>query len=222
MKRMLSRIVGCTILVSMVCIFAAPAGASPTIQIGDTVEVVYVNTGPGVWVNITTPAYSGALIAGFQNIVVDGVPMASFCIESRQFSSTSSLLYEVAALEDAPVPGPAMGEADAMDIMKVWSWWKDSSHSAMDTAVAQCVIWEIRDDGNFLTGDFVLNTAGVRAQAQILLNALPTLTEYTPMLALVNDGHQGYGIPFVPAPGALLLSSLGLGLVSWSRRRRML
>ncbi|MEN6575624.1 MAG: hypothetical protein ABFD90_04715 [Phycisphaerales bacterium] len=209
--------------VLLACLLTAgSAMAGPTLQIGDTVEVVYTNTNPGDWVNITVPGFSGTTFAGFQNLKVDGVSMASFCISTHERSSTAPQLYTVAALEDAPVPAPAMGEANAMDIMKVWSWWKNSTQTGLDACVAQVTIWEIMDDGDFLTGEFVLNTASVRAEAQNLLNALPDLTEYTPMLALTSDGYQDYGVPVVPAPGALLLGSLGLSLVSWSRRRRML
>lgn len=222
MRSIANRIVGCMILASLVCVLTAPVGAAPTIQIGDTVEVAYVKTGPGVWVNITSTGYSGSLLAGFQNLKVDGVPTQSFCICFDELSTKATLPYTVAALKNAPVPGPAMGEANAMDIMKVWSWWENSAKTPMDAGIAQVVVWEIVDDRNFLTGDFILNTASVRTQAQVLLNALPSLTEYTPMLALTHNGKQDYGIPFIPAPGALLLSSLGLGLVSWSRRRKML
>ncbi|MEN6577638.1 MAG: hypothetical protein ABFD90_14940 [Phycisphaerales bacterium] len=212
----------CMILASLVCVLAAPAGGAPTIQIGDTVEVVHVSTNPGMWANVTLPTFSGSVVIGTQNIKVDGVRMQAFCIDYREMSSTLPNLYTVAEMADAPLPGPAMGEADAMDVMKVWSWWKDSGQTAMDAAVAQVVVWEILDDGNFLTGDFKLNTVGLRTQAQGLLDALPTLTEYTPMLALTSRGYQDYGIPFVPAPGAVLLGSFGLAVLSWSRRHRML
>jgi hypothetical protein len=172
--------------------------AMPTI--GDTVDVTYIKTDPGVWVNVVQPGYSGALIAGIQSLIVDGSRVQAFCIDHRELSSTAAQPYEVALLKDAPVPGPAMGEADATDIMKVWAWWANSSQTPMDAAVAQCVVWEVMDNGDFLTGDFVLNSADVRALSQNLLAALPTLTDETPMLALVSRGFQDYGIPLVPAP----------------------
>lgn len=205
-----------------VLLAAGSVQAAPTIEIGDTVEVVYVKTSPGVPANVVMPVYTGSLIAGFQNITVDGVPMQSFCIDFRELASSVALPYTVAALEDAPVVGPAMGEANAMDIMKVYTWWENSSRTPLDAGVAQVVVWEILDNRDFLTGEFVLNTAGLRAQAQNLLNALPDLTDFTPLLALVNEGSQDFAIPFVPVPGAVLLGSFGLVLVSWSRRHKML
>jgi len=208
------------VLVAVVCAaFAAPAMAG--LSIGDTVQVAYVNSSPGVVVNIATLPYTGNLVAGIHNLMVDGEARQGFCIEYRELASTDTLPYTVSALQDAPVaPSPAMGEAQAMDIQKVWSWWKASDGSALSAAIAQCAVWEIRDDGDFTTGNFVLNTASVRTQAEALLAELPGMTDYTRMVGLTNSGSQGYGVPVVPAPGALLLAGLGMSLVGHLRRRK--
>jgi len=208
------------VIMALVCAaFAAPAMAGLTI--GETVQVAYVNSSPGVVVNIITPPFSGNLVAGIHNLIVDGEALQGFCVEYRQLASTSTLPYTVSALQDAPVaPSPAMGPAQAMDIQKVWSWWKASDGSGFSAAVAQCTVWEIRDDGNFLTGNFQLNTPSVRTQAQALLASLPGMTDYTRMVGLTNPESQGYGVPIVPAPGALLLAGLGVSLVGHLRRRK--
>lgn len=220
MKRMMGKTVRYAIFASLACVLAAPAWGAPTVQIGDTVEVVYVSTGPGVWANVTMPCYSGTLLAGLQNLKVNGEKTQGFCVDFYELSSKAALPYTVEELANAPDQAP-MGEADAMNVMKVWSWWENSAKTASDAGVAQLVVWELLDDGNFQTGDFVLNSSGVKSQAQSLLDALPNLTEYTQMIALINEGAQDYAVP-LPAPGAVLLGSFGLALVSWSRRHKML
>jgi len=208
------------VLMCVVCAaVASPAMAGLTI--GDTVQVAYVDTSPGVVVNVVTPPYSGNLVAGIHNLTVDGETRQGFCIEYRELASTDALPYTVSALQDAPIaPSPAMGAAQAMDIQKVWSWWKASDGSGLSAAIAQCAVWEIRDDGSFDTGNFQLYTAGVRTGAEALLASLPGLTDYTRMVGLTNSGSQGFGVPVVPAPGALLLAGLGASVVGHLRRRK--
>ena len=156
-----------------------------------------------------------------RDLIVDGENRQGFCVEYRQQASTAMLPYTVTALQDAPMaPSPSMGPDQALNVQKIWSWWKASDGSGFSAAVAQCAVWEIRDDGNFGTGNFILNTANVRTGAQALLTSLPGMTDYTRMVGLVNPQSQGYGVPIIPAPGALLLAGLGASLVGHLRRRK--
>jgi hypothetical protein len=190
--------------------------AGPT-SVGSVVEVAYVNSNPGLLLDVVTPVSSAPFVVGIHNLTVDGKSVQGFCIEFSSLVSETPLDYTVTTMESAPT----LTAGQAMDVSKVWSWWKASDGSDLSAAVAQCVVWEITDDGNFLAGDFQLNDDAVRAEAEALLAALPNMTEYARMMALTNGQAQDFAIP-VPAPGAALLASLGLGLISRFRRRNAL
>jgi hypothetical protein len=209
MKRLLFILAICALL-------AGTASAGPMVQYtgvyGQTVGIA------GTW-------HTGSVLAGIYKIKINGVPMDAFCIDLQDTTTGSAVEYAKVDLEDAPdVTGDPslgpMGTAKANEVRKLWDMAYYPAMTQAQAAALQVAIWEVLVDSTYdvTAGGFKLTTADPGAQA--LLDALPNHTGSAGLFALTHKDYQDFTT--VPAPGAILLGSIGIGLVGWMRRRRTL
>ncbi|HPS55845.1 MAG TPA: hypothetical protein PLP05_09610 [Sedimentisphaerales bacterium] len=216
----------------VVAVFVLPAMAVPT------VDVQYTNVSPGQQFDVTFTGYAnyGVVYTGVYNLTLTNstfeYPLNSraFCIEP-QLGTTTNRTYNVVDLKDAPEPqgpnGDPMGVERADLLRELFGRNYDSVVDNKTAAAFQLAVWEIVFDGssnNFTAGNFFINSV-LTDTITLASNWLAAIDGTGPMANLVGLSNLNYQdfvtIYTVPVPGAVILSSMGVALVGWFRRKTL-
>jgi hypothetical protein len=194
----------------------------------DYETATFSNVNPGEVVTIYAPGLQATGWAGDYNFVngsglING-SFLGFCIDINQdIYSNQTVTFGVAALNNAPVPGQAMGTYRANLIRELWANdYLASQQSNSNAAAFQISIWEIINEatGNPLdvtSGTFRVtdSNAATLQTANLWLSQLDLTGNGAGnqnLVALTNDTYQDYvvnGPVTAPAPSGLVLAGGG-------------
>jgi hypothetical protein len=206
---------------------------------GNTVYVSESSSGAGQTLNLVLPVQSGAhdYFSGSLNIttgsslqsgaIANGTSFLAYCIDPFQWSSSSPLTYNVAALS-------TLGSTQAAEVSKLYSQsFAGTSGNSVNSAAFQVALWELAKDDGVLTTGAVHTTSSTNASVIAAANTMidnakhgaAGATQYSFNL-YTNASNQDYlvatmgSVTPVPEPETYAMLLAGLGLIGFTATRR--
>lgn len=225
-----------TLMLTLACMFAASAFAGPTARF---LSYAGPHGGGGGEFTLDT---SGINVNDTFGNTTDGI-IQTFCLERNEYISVPSPTYYAVVNTGAKRGGigGATGSFDPLDAKTAWVY-ETFATGGLDTAVAsysygdttsavalQKAIWYLENElsdwsslgsiaQNIIVAAASNAGSGIGNVRVLNLYGDAGLTQYKQdMLVLMKPGT-----PLIPAPSAIFLGGIGVSLVGWFRRRRMI